>query len=106
MQSAVAEASGFVVLAGGDRTISLWAQGNVYSGSTGDGRFIQGGLTSPHKSRSLLDGAGKIFGRARPQYEDYAVDQFVSVKAHGAKGDGLTDDTDAIQAVFTKVRLM
>ncbi len=38
------------------------------------------------------------------RYENYAVSQFVSVKDHGAKGDGKTDDTSAIQAVFDQVR--
>ena len=38
------------------------------------------------------------------RYIDYAVDQFVSVKSQGAKGDGVTDDTAALQAVFDNVR--
>ncbi|EED77302.1 predicted protein, partial [Postia placenta Mad-698-R] len=36
------------------------------------------------------------------RYEDYAVSQFISVKSEGAKGDGSTDDTAALQAVFSK----
>lgn len=37
------------------------------------------------------------------RYEDFSVDQFVSVKSNGAKGDGVTDDTKALQAVLDKV---
>lgn len=103
----MAEASGFVVLRGGDRTIVHWAQGNVYNGQEAtDAQFIQGDLTPPHKPRSLLDGGGKVVGRSRPQYEDYAVGQFVSVKAYGAMGDGVTDDTKALTEIFDKVRLV
>ena len=102
--TAVAEANGFVVLRGGDKTIVHWAQGNIYSGKRTAGYFTQGGLSPPHKPHSLLDGGGKVVGRSRPQYEDYTVDQFVSVKAHGAMGDGVTDDTKALKEVFDKVR--
>lgn len=103
VQNAVAEAGGFVVLRGGDRTIVQWAQGNVYGGHmTARGHFVQGDLTPPHKPRSLLDEGGRIVGRSRPQYEEYAVDQFVSVKTHGARGDGVTDDTNAIKNVLEK----
>lgn len=105
VQTAVAEANGYVVLGGGDRTIVQWAQGNIYSGEATHGRFMQGDLTPPpYKPRSLLDSGGMIVGRSRPQYEGYAVDQFISVRAHGAKGDGVTDDTNAIKQIFEKVR--
>lgn len=70
-----------------------------------------------YKPPSLLDASGKWFGAGRPQYEDYSPDQskfigqppsdhpdacfvVLSVKAHGAVGDGVTDDTAAIQAIF------
>lgn len=78
------------VLAGGSTTIDSWGQGNVYSGTGGTGKFTQDTITSTTKPSSLLDSSGKIFGRAHPQYESYAVDQFISVKTEGAKGDGST----------------
>ncbi|GJJ16246.1 hypothetical protein Clacol_010542 [Clathrus columnatus] len=78
---AVTTAQGVTVLTGpGTGTITQWAQGNIFSGTSGSAQFI--------------------VGRSRPQYETYSASQIVSVKAQGAKGDGQTDDTKAIQAVF------
>jgi hypothetical protein len=82
--------------------ISSWGQGNVYSGANPAGTFTQGNIAAPPKPASLMDGS-KIFGKTHPQYIDYAVNQFVSVKDHGAKGDGTTDDTAALQAIFDTV---
>ena len=101
--TAVGVMGGPVVLPGGTMTIDSWAQGNVYNGTSTAHRFVQDNIPAPPKPKSLLDGSGRIFGKARPQYESYAVSQFVSVKSEGAKGDGHTDDTAALQAVFDKV---
>ena len=95
---------GQVVLAGGTTTITSWGQGNIYSGTNSGGRFVQGSITAPNKASVLLDGSGKIVGRTHPQYESFSPSQFVSVKTQGAKGDGKTDDTAAIEAVFSQVR--
>ncbi|KAF8310396.1 beta-1,3-glucanase [Clavulina sp. PMI_390] len=90
------------VLAGssGSTTIAQWIQGNTYTG-TGALSYKQGTLTKPTKPAGLTAN-GKVFTRPRPQYENYAASQFVSVKSNGAKGDGVTDDTAALQAVFNK----
>ncbi|PPQ77526.1 hypothetical protein CVT25_011323 [Psilocybe cyanescens] len=98
--TAVSVEGGPTLLAGGTTTITSWGQGNVYKGSTGG--FTQGAIVSANKPSSLLDSSGKIFGRTHPQYANFAVSQFVSVKDNGAKGDGKTDDTAAITAIFQK----
>ena len=85
---------------GGTVTIDSWAQGNVYTGQNQNGEFIQSSIASVQKPASVLDSAGRIFGRTHPQYASYSTDQFVSVKALGAKGDGNTDDTEAIQTIL------
>ncbi len=60
---------------------------------------IQQVLTGPSKPASLLSG-NKVFERSKPQYENVPVSSFISVKSQGAKGDGVTDDTAAIQKVL------
>ncbi|KAH9921800.1 beta-1,3-glucanase [Fomitopsis serialis] len=85
--------------------VASWVQGNVYEGANGARRFVQGHREAPVKAKSVLDAGGKVFGRMHPQYEDYGVDQIVSAKSLGAKGDGRTDDTRALQRIFNEVRL-
>ncbi|PAV23600.1 glycoside hydrolase family 55 [Pyrrhoderma noxium] len=100
--TAVGVSGGDVVLAGGTTTIEHWVQGNVYTGTSATSKFVQANVTPPNKASSLLDSAGRIFGKTHPQYVNYAVDQFVSIRSLGAKGDGKTDDTQAIQDAFSQ----
>ncbi|EAW07389.1 exo-beta-1,3-glucanase Exg0 [Aspergillus clavatus NRRL 1] len=51
------------------------------------------------KPAALLAG-DKVFERSKPLYTDYPASSFISVKSAGAKGDGQTDDTVAIQKVL------
>ncbi|KAL0947433.1 hypothetical protein HGRIS_013543 [Hohenbuehelia grisea] len=99
---AVGVVGGAVVLNGGTTTIASWGQGNVFTGTNANGVFTQGNIPAASKPSSLLDSSGRIFGKTHPQYAAYAVSQFVSVKDHGAKGDGRTDDTAALKAIFAQ----
>lgn len=103
---AVGVLNGATVLSGGTTTIQHWVQGNVFTGTNPTGRFVQGTLAAPTKANSLLTSSGKIVSKTHPQYTDYAVSQFVSIRDLGAKGDGQTDDTQAIKNALAQVSFM
>ena len=61
---------------------------------------VQQELNKPVLSNSLLNSNGAVFERSKPQYENVPASAFISVKSQGAKGDGVTDDSDVIQQVL------
>ncbi|KAJ3111779.1 hypothetical protein HK100_002560 [Physocladia obscura] len=90
--------SGSTVLAG-NQLIGAWGQGSVYSSPSTTSR-VQGTLPSVSKPSILLDSSGNVFQRNKPQYQSYSASQILSAKANGCAGDGVTDDTAAIQALL------
>lgn len=88
-----------VSLAGstGSTTVAAWVQGNAYSptGSTS----TQGATSAFPRPESLLSGT-RYYTRSKPQYNTFAATSFSSVRTAGAKGDGVTDDSAALQAII------
>jgi glucan 1,3-beta-glucosidase len=99
---AVSNAANKATILGGNQKVSTWGQGREYL-SPNAGQSFQGPIAAPAKPGVLLDGNGHFYTRSRPQYETVPASSFKSVKAAGAKGDGVTDDTQAIQRLFNSV---
>ncbi|KAG9004242.1 hypothetical protein FRB90_011032 [Tulasnella sp. 427] len=98
----VVDSNNAVKLGGGSTTIRQWAQGNKYYGTSSSKTYIQASVNAPNKPSALLDSNGYIYSRSRTDYPNYAASQFASVKDAGAVGDGVTDDTNAIQNFINK----
>ncbi|KAL3464344.1 pectate lyase superfamily protein-domain-containing protein [Aspergillus heterothallicus] len=81
-----------------------WALGPTYAG--GDRLWTAGSLVPYSREQSLLgsriDGLDNppYFERKKNQYANRPVSDFVQLKSLGARGDGVTDDTRAIQQAF------
>jgi glucan 1,3-beta-glucosidase len=82
----------------GSTTIAGWGQGHSYT-PTGPTTF-QGPITPDTRPASLVTG-NAYYTRSKPQYQNLLASSFASVRSAGAKGDGSTDDTAALQAVIT-----
>jgi hypothetical protein len=91
---AVKDASSGATILPGSQKVANFVQGNAVSGGTAV-KAVQAAQDT--KPESLLNSAGGVFTRSKPQYETVPAANFVSVKSAGAKGDGKTDDTAAIQ---------
>ncbi|KAJ6557609.1 pectate lyase superfamily protein-domain-containing protein [Mycena capillaripes] len=100
----IQDSSGTVWAAGGPNVLQ-WFQGNVYTGTTKS--YMRGTYTPLNpvqRPTALTDSSGAFFSRSRPQYQDYQDIQFFSIMAIGlgAAGDGVTDDTVAINTFLQK----
>ncbi|KAK0710173.1 pectate lyase superfamily protein-domain-containing protein [Lasiosphaeria miniovina] len=89
------------VLAGstGASTIAAWGRGHKYTSTSGPTSF-EGAIAPNSRTPSLVAG-GDYYTRSKPQYQNVPLSAIVSARDAGAKGDGSTDDTAALNALFT-----
>jgi glucan 1,3-beta-glucosidase len=74
----------------GEVTIRRWARGRAYTGTRKEVTMVEGPIAGGQLAPTLLDRHGRVVSRPRPQYEFCGIDEFVSVRAEGAVGDGET----------------
>ncbi|KAL2208244.1 beta-1,3-glucanase [Sarocladium strictum] len=86
----------------GNKKVASFIQGRAYTGSSGSA--VQTERSGPNRPAVLLDNNGHVFTQSKPQYPDVPASKFISVKTHGAKGDGVSDDTAALQAAFNAAK--
>jgi glucan 1,3-beta-glucosidase len=73
--------------------------GNVYDP---DGPLVMSGEDAKYNGRphALLNAKGAYYERSKPQYEDTPSSLVLSARQFGAAGDGVTDDTYALNELF------
>lgn len=81
--------------AGSTSTIKSWAQGHRYN-PTGPQNLNGNNVGTNPRPASLVSG-GKFYVRSKPQYGNLPVSSFMSVRSGGAVGNGMQDDTAAVQ---------
>jgi len=90
------------ILVTGDTALvqKTFVYGHVYTNTSGPD-VASTGMFLPYTDRGeLVDANGDYVYKAQPQYTSYGSNAFVSVKDVGARGDGQTDDTQAINAAL------
>lgn len=107
VQTAVKDSfKGTTLIPGGTQVlIDSWGFGQI-SDATGAGVFVNGAnIPAMTRQQSLLGSAytnmnPNLFTRRRPKYHNVLASKVMDVRALGAKGDGVTDDTAALNAIL------
>ncbi|KAH7312211.1 pectate lyase superfamily protein-domain-containing protein [Stachybotrys elegans] len=101
---AIGYSGGPTVLPGGDVLIGNYGNGDSYvqNGDDLSMSFLNGPFqhTATSAASPSLRGSGGWFARSKPQYESFSPGNFIDVRSRGAVGNGLADDTDAINSVL------
>ncbi|KKA30509.1 hypothetical protein TD95_002078 [Thielaviopsis punctulata] len=77
-----------------------YLSGNSYNPS-GPERIVGVDPSYQSPTPALLDSSGKYFELTKPYYENIPAKNFLSARRYGAKGDGKTDDTAALNRLFS-----
>jgi hypothetical protein len=103
------DSTGNALLAGGDQVVvDSWGFGRVTDDTpdTGTTFFANGEYLPVMDRNTALLGdaydhlAPNFFTRRRPGYLDVAVSKVMNVKALGAMGDGVSDDTNVLNSIL------
>ena len=86
----------------GSMKVAAWGQGHEYT-PTGPSSF-QGFIPGFPRSNGLSVG-NVYYERSKPSYATVPVSQFLSTRTTGAKGDGIADDTAALQKAINTASL-
>ncbi|GJN66193.1 hypothetical protein PLICBS_000209 [Purpureocillium lilacinum] len=93
-------AQGSTLIAGGSSVyVKSWGFGNTVAGESGSSTFQNGNdIPAPLRPKGLTASGtnSNIYTRFAPTYEGVEARKFINVKSIGAKGDGLSDDTAAL----------
>ena len=73
---------------------------------TPSGSTINGALGKIVRPASLLQSDGKFYERSKPDYSNEPLEMFYSVRTGGARGDGVIDDTAALQRVINRAAFL
>lgn len=84
----------------GSFTVPAWALGHYYTSGSANYTFVSGPISPNQRPASLTGGGQYYYTRAKPQYADRPITDFLSVRDAGATGDGETDDTAALQNII------
>ncbi|KAL2759071.1 glycoside hydrolase family 55 protein [Sodiomyces alcalophilus JCM 7366] len=95
------------LLQGGDQVyVESWGFGRI-TDKDGVGRFVNGEhIPAMNRSQELIGVQydkmkPNLFTRRRPKYYDVPASKVMNVRALGARGDGLTDDTAVLNSILS-----